>query len=268
MNEPVFRTALITGASSGLGAEYASQLARKGSNLVLVARRFDRLQALSQQLEQQFQICAQPLQADLAEDRGVEAVEECIARLPDLDLLVNNAGFGLQGSFSASPVEKQLEMIHVQVNAVVRLARAALDGMLLRDRGAIVNVSSMAAFMPLRSVTYSAVKAYQVNFSEALQNELRDTPIKVQAFCPGFVVTEFHETAEMQGFQRSSIPRLLWLNAPGVVKESLEALNGRRVVVIPSWKYKFIAVFARQPLTSSLVGFVARQLVARQEPHP
>jgi short-subunit dehydrogenase len=265
MKTPLFRCALITGASSGLGAEYARQLARQGSNLILVARRLERLEALKRELELQHNIQAEVLEADLVTDEGVSLIERRLQNLPDLDLLVNNAGYGLGGQFSTDPVQKQLELIHVQVIASVRLARAALDGMRQRNRGAIINVASVAAFFPLWNVTYSSVKAYLVNFSEALQSELWSNAVKVQALCAGFVITEFHDTPELEGFQRSAIPAILWLKAEYVVKESLKALRRSQVVVIPSWQYQFISTFARIPLTANIVRFVARQILLRMK---
>lgn len=262
--KPVYRTALITGASSGLGAEFARQLARQGSQVILIARRLERLQALAKELETKYHIYAEPLPADLCTDEGIAKVEGRIRQLSDLDLLINNAGYGLGGKFSSTPLQKQLDLIHVQINASVRLTRVALEGMLQRNRGAIINVSSMAAFIPVMGVTYSAVKAYLNNLSAALQSELWDSAIRVQALCPGFVYTEFHDTPEFQGFQRSSIPGILWLQAEEVVRASLKALPKRQVLCIPSWKYRVIAFFAQARLTESLAHAVARRLVFRQ----
>jgi short-subunit dehydrogenase len=264
MVEPVYRTALITGASSGLGAEFARQLASQGVNLVLVARRLDRLENLAQELQARHGIQAEVLQADLSTEPGLAAVERRIACLPELDLLVNNAGYGLRGKFHANPIQKHLDSIHTQVIASVCLARAALEGMVQRNRGALINVSSVAAFVPIRNATYTAMKAYLLNFSEALQSELWGSSIKVQALCPGFVHTEFHDTKELAGFKRSSIPGILWLKADDVVRASLKALNGNQVVFVPSWQYQFIVTFARLPLTSDIVRLVARWLMRRR----
>jgi short-subunit dehydrogenase len=263
MNRPTYRTALITGASSGIGAEYARQLAAQGSDLVLAARRLERMESLAKELEAAHGIRVEALQADLETDSGIAAVENRLSELPELDLLVNNAGYGMRGGFSSDPVQKHLDLVQIQVVASTRLAHAALQGMTARDRGAIVSISSMAAFLPLRNVTYSAVKAYLVNFSEALQNELWDTSIKVQVVCAGYVVTEFHDSPEV-GRPRG-IPELFWLKASDVVKESLAALEKNRVVVIPSWQYRFVLAFARQPLTAGFVRRVARRMFGQRK---
>jgi uncharacterized protein len=257
-------TALITGASAGLGAEFARQLAAQGYSLALTARRADRLQALAAELQQAYGVSVQVLPADLASQAGVAAVETWIAGMEDLELLVNNAGYGLRGGFVRNPVEKELDMLQVHVVAAIRLAKAALAGMLQRNRGGIINVSSMAAFFPIRNTTYTSTKAYLVNFSEGLQSELWGTNIKVQALCSGFVHTEFHSTPEMTGFNPKNIPNLFWLNAPAVVADSLRNLAKGGVVCIPGWQYRAAALLLRSPLTSGLARRFVRFLYSRK----
>lgn len=252
------KTALITGASSGLGAEFARQLAAQGYHLVLTARRLERLQALAAELSQRYAIQAEALAADLNDPAGVQAVEEKIAALPNLEILVNNAGFGIGGSFRSGDLDKHLSMIQVHVIASVRLAHAALPALLRRNRGGIINVSSVVAFMPARDVTYSATKVYLVNFSQALQTELLDTHVHVQALCPGFTYTEFHDTPEMEGFQRSSIPAFLWLKSEKVVADSLKDLRRGKSVCIPGWQYGLIVAIARSELWRPLLNFGLR----------
>lgn len=255
------RTALITGASSGIGEEFARQLAGHGWDLILVARRQDRLEQLAGELQAGNGIRATALPADLNDEAGVARVEACIASTEDLALLVNNAGFGLTGSFYKSDITRQVDMIRVHVVAAVRLARAAAAGMARRGQGAIVNVASIAAFVPLPgSVTYGATKAYLVQFSESLQMELRGTSVRVQALCPGFTYSGFHDTQEMGHFRRSSLPKILWMPAGPVVAASLRGLERGRVLVIPGPVNQLIALAARSTLTRPIVHFAAARL--------
>jgi short-subunit dehydrogenase len=170
------RTALITGASSGIGAAFARQLAPQGFHLILVARRKERLAALAADLQGHYPVSAEVLDADLSEPADIERVERRIAELDSLDLLINNAGFGAPGSFAETELATQLTMIDVHIIASVRLCRATLPGMITRRRGAIINVSSIAGLVPIPgSATYSSTKAYLNVFSEALQAELKGT---------------------------------------------------------------------------------------------
>jgi short-subunit dehydrogenase len=240
---PTQEIALITGASSGIGAEFARQLAAKGYNLILVARREARLATLAAELEQAYPITAEVLVADLARPADIERIEQRIAPLKNLAMLVNNAGFGTTGNFAEVEFGPQLDMVHVHVLASTRLCRAALPGMIARGRGAIINVSSIAGLAPMPgNVTYCATKAYLNTFSEALQVELAGTGVQVQALCPGFTITEFHDSPEFEGRSRSRSPKLMWLSAAEVVTTSLDALKRDRVIVIPGLPYKFVAI--------------------------
>ena len=263
-NPPSKGTAFITGASAGLGAEFARQLAGRGYHLALSARRQERLEALAAEIHQAHGVQVSVLAADLSTEPGLSAAEQAVASLPDLALLVNNAGYGIRGGFLHNPVEKELAMLQVHVIAAMRLAKAVLPGMLQRNQGAIINVSSVAAFFPLRNTTYSATKAYLVNFSQGLQSELWGRHIRVQALCPGYVHTEFHSTPEMEGFRESSIPRLFWLNPPDVVAESLKSLEKGGSVCIPGWQYRMAAYFLRAPLTSALAQRFVRSMYSRR----
>ena len=246
-------TALITGASSGIGAAYARQLAAKGYNLILVARREDRLIGLATELQERHPITAEVLAADLTRSTDVKRVLKRITELDDLDLLINNAGFGAPGSFAELNLAPQLDMIRLHVIASVCLTRAALPGMIERQRGAIINVSSIAGLKPIPgSATYSSTKAYLNVFSEALQAELHGTGVKIQALCPGFTRTEFHDTPEHRGFGRSEIPEAMWMSADEVVAQSLSGLGRNRVVFIPGIRYRLAAVVARSVPTSLL----------------
>jgi short-subunit dehydrogenase len=240
------RTALITGASSGIGAAFARQLAPIGYNLILVARREERLTAFAAELQRRYPIGTEVLVADLANAADIERIERRIAELESLDLLINNAGFGAPGQFVEADLTTQLNMIHVHVVASVRLTRAALPGMIARDHGAIINLSSIASLVPIPgSATYSASKAYLNVFSEALQAELIGTGVKIQALCPGFTHTGFHDTPEHKGFHRSRIPEAMWMSAEDVVTESLSALDRRQVIFVPGLKNRLVATGAR-----------------------
>lgn len=229
-------TALVTGASSGLGEVFARKLASRGYSLILVARRLERLQALATQLPVHVDI----LQADLSTSAGVQSVESAIRGRADLELLVNNAGFGSKGRFWETDMSAQQAMHDVHVVATLRLTRAALEGMVARAKGAVINVSSVGAFAQSEgNVSYCATKAWMNSFTEGLAIELRgiSSPVRVQALCPGFTETEFHDTL---GVDRAQFPPWVWLKAEDVVEDSLGALKNGPVVVIPDWKYKLL----------------------------
>lgn len=251
---------MITGASSGIGAAFARQLAAKGKNLILVARRKERLVNLANDLQQHYGITAEILAADLSNLTDIEQVENHIAEIENLDMLINNAGFGTVGRFVEINLSRQIDMINVHIIAGVRLCRAALPGMIARHNGAIINVSSIAAFIPTPgNVTYSATKAYLVTFSEALQTELVGTGVKVQALCPGFTYTEFHDSSEYEGFDRSQIPKMLWISAEEVVTSSLKALERSQVIYIPGFKNRLLVAVARNSITSPLLLALIRR---------
>jgi uncharacterized protein len=241
MNATPRPVALITGASAGLGREFAVQLAGDGYDLVLVARDEGRLNDLAAELKQRFGAGSEVLPADLTVDSDVTRVVERIDHSP-IDLLVNNAGFGTRGTLARTSREGQEAMLRVHVLAAHRLAQAAVQGMVPRRSGAIINVSSVASFVvSLGNVNYNATKAWQRIFVEALALELRGTGVYVQALCPGFTHTEFHARAAVD---KTTIPAWMWMNADRVVAESLEAVSRRKpVVVVPGMGYKLI-VFA------------------------
>ncbi|HEY3825861.1 MAG TPA: SDR family oxidoreductase [Bryobacteraceae bacterium] len=228
------QTALITGASSGIGESFARRLAARRYDLILVARREDRLRALAAGLPTK----ADVLVADLAAEPGLEAVERAIRNCATLDLLVNNAGFGATGLFWEADREAQIRMHEVHIMATMRLTRAALEGMVQRRRGGIINVSSVAAFgQAARSVSYCGTKAWINSFTEGIDMELKavGSPVTIQALCPGFTVTDFQATAAVD---TTAIPRFLWMPADYVVEHSLRGLDRGKWLVIPNWKYK------------------------------
>lgn len=235
--------ALITGASSGFGREFATQLARKGYDLVLVARDEARLRALADELRPAHGIACEVLPADLTRDNDVTRVVARIDGSP-IDLLVNNAGFGTRGSMARTSREGQEAMLRVHVLAAHRLAQAAVQGMVVRGRGGIINVSSIASFLTSPgNVNYAATKAWQRLYIESLALELEGKGVTVQALCPGYTHTEFHQRG---GMDKKSVPGWWWMKSERVVAESLRALERRRpVVVVPGWGYRAAALALR-----------------------
>ncbi len=253
---------LVTGASSGIGTEFARQLAARGYNLILVARREARLRAIAEELERDWGVTVRVLGADLSNEADTARVEKEISELPDLEILVNDAGFGATSPFIEGSIDEHLRMIDVHVIAVVGLTRAALPGMLARHSGTIINVSSLSAFVPgPTSVTYSPTKAYLNNFTEALFLENKGQGVKFQALCPGFTVTEFHDT--LPDFPRSRLPVFLWMSAVEVVRQSLEALDGGPVIFVPGWANRMIAFSAQSLLLSPFVRLGASMVRLR-----
>jgi hypothetical protein len=233
--------ALITGASSGIGTVSARKLAARGYDLILLARREDRLLTLAAELP----VKAEILLADLSTEEGIAAAERAIRESPSLELLVNNAGFGTTGRFWEASIESQQRMHEVHITATMRLTHAALAAMVPRGRGGVINVSSVAAFGQSPSnVSYCATKAWINSFTEGLDMELRSlgSPVKVQALCPGFTRTEFHQTL---GMDTGKIPAWLWMQADDVVATSLSAFDRGDVVVVPGWQYKIGAALLK-----------------------
>ena len=229
--------ALVTGASSGIGATFARHLAAEGYNLVLVARRTDRLEELAADLRARHGIEAATLTADLTLDGDVERVAARLSGAADLALLVNNAGFGTKGLFFEADAAQQDAMHRLHVLATERLTRAALPGMIARGRGGVINVSSVAAFIQGPSnISYCATKAWMNSFTRGLAMELQllGSPVRVQALCPGYTYSEFHDVMQVN---RGEIPKGWWLDADFVVAESLRALKGGQVIVVPSFRY-------------------------------
>ncbi|MCX4964303.1 SDR family oxidoreductase [Streptomyces sp. NBC_00654] len=227
-------TALITGATAGIGAAFARRLAGDGHNLVLVARDTERLRVQATELHDRHGIEAEVLSADLSQDSGIAAVE---ARLEDsrhpVDLLVNNAGFGNKGRYLDVPVADELMMLKVHCEAVLRLTSAAAAGMRERGRGGVINVASVAAFLPRG--TYGASKAWVVQFTQGTAKDLAGSGVRLMALCPGFVRTEFHDRA---GMGTGNIPGWMWLDADKLVAAALSDLARGRSVSIPDPRYK------------------------------
>ena len=237
--------AVVTGASSGIGAAFARALAAKGYDLALVARRQDRLQRLANDLSNHFPMNCTLLRADLTQDADLRSVEEFLAGAPNLHILVNSAGFGTLGRFFEATIESQDAMHRVHVLATMRLTHAALRNLTTRGEGAIINVSSVAAFVPRPgSTSYYATKAWMNCFTEGLYLELKTagSRVRVQALCPGFTYTEFHDVL---GVNRNFISSAWWMPAEDVVKASLRGLDKGKLIVVPGWRYKLLVAMMR-----------------------
>jgi short-subunit dehydrogenase len=243
--------ALVTGASAGLGRAFAVELAARGHDVVLVARDESALDELATELSRRHRVHAETLAADLADREQLQRVAD---RVGDpsrpVDLLVNNAGFGINHDFATGDIAEEERAVDVMVRAVMVLSHAAADPMRRRGHGAIVNVSSVAAYAVMG--TYSAAKAWTLAFSEGLAGELAGSGVTVTALCPGFVRTEFHDRARMN---MTHLPERLWLNAHRVAQDALDDVAAGRVVSIPSLQYRALASVA-----GHLPRFVVRRI--------
>lgn len=258
------QTALITGASAGIGAEFARQLAAQNYNLILTARRKDRLEQLSSDLHSQFGTLSEVLVADLGSYSGIQTVVDRITKQPDLGLLVNNAGYGIARRFSKTDPGSLDAMLQVLITAVVLLSRAALPNMISRHQGSIINVASMAGLLPFPSVLYGSSKAFLINFSHALNLELTGSSVHIQALRPGFTHTEFHDTPAMSKFNTRSIPSFLWLRSDQVVRHSLKDLKRQKEVSVPGLQYQLIAILLRSGLTNGPANVIYRSFFAKR----
>jgi uncharacterized protein len=235
--------ALVTGASSGIGRAYAGRLAAAGYDLVLVSRDQQRLESLAYALTDVHGVFVEVWPADLSRESSLIELESRILRLENLRFLVNAAGFLTKGHFADVAVESQSAMVRVHCEAVVRLTRAALPGIVASGgRRAIVNVASVAAFgTSAGNITYCATKAFLKSFSEGLAIELADNGVRVQALCPGYTKTEIHERASMP---TQGIPESWWLTAEKVVEDSYRALSRGQVVCVPGLRYRILTTLA------------------------
>lgn len=234
-------TALITGATAGIGAEFARQLAARGDDLVIVARDTGRLAETAEALHREFGVRVETVPADLLTAEGLDAVDR---RLADgdrpIDLLINNAGYGIDGGIVSTSRDDELRHLAIHVTVPLQLSQTALRGMVARGRGRVVIISSVAAFTPLG--TYSAAKAWGVSFARGANLAVRGRGVSVTAVCPGFTRTEFHTR---MGVSTAGIPSMLWLDAPLLVRSALRGIDRGRAVVIPTLRYRAIVALSR-----------------------
>jgi short-subunit dehydrogenase len=249
--------ALVTGATAGIGESFSRLLAAKNYNLVLVARDLPRLHERAAALEAKFGIKTHVIQADLATDEGCLRIEKYILE-NQIDVLINNAGFGTNKAFTMSTLEVEQQLLDVLVRTPMRLMHVALPLMQARNNGIIINVSSVAGY--IAGGTYSASKSYLTVLSESLNTELSATNVKVSALCPGFTRTEFHQRGKMS---MKGLPNFLWLNPDRLVEQSWrDALKGK-AVSIPGWQYKLLVLIV-ETIPRSIVRKVGMNMRAKQ----
>lgn len=251
--------AVVTGAAGGLGSSFAKQLAERGYHLLLVDRRQQQLEQVSNSITARFHVRAEPYPIDLCKREELERLAKRLQQSEDLEVLVNNAGFGALRYFVDTDPRQVANMADVHVVTPMILTRAALPGMIARNRGAIINVSSVSAwFQSAGNVHYGSTKCFLAMFSLALEQELLGTEVRVQALCPGFVRTEFHDTESMQEFKRTAPSERWWMAPDDVVACSLQSLSGKQVIVTPGLAYRLLGRFAQMPVLRPLMQYFAR----------
>ena len=240
--------ALVTGATAGIGESFTRLLAAEGFDLVLVARDEARLHERAAGLKEKYGAESVVIVADLATETGCARVEDYI-RNHEIEVLINNAGFGINKAFTMSDLDKEEEVLKVLVRTPMRLMHVALPAMKERNSGIVINVSSVASF--IAGGAYSASKAYLTVLSESLSTELSATNIKVSALCPGFTRTEFHQRGRMK---MAGLPNFMWLNSDVLVAKSWKDAVAGKPVSIPGWQYKVLV---------GLISLVPRAIVRR-----
>jgi hypothetical protein len=231
--------ALVTGATAGIGESFTRLLAKDGYNIILVARDLPRLQERAVALEANFKISTQVIQADLSTNEGCKSIEEFISSHP-IDVLINNAGFGINKAFTLSQLGTEQQLLDVLVRTPMRLMHVSLPGMKERDKGVIINVSSVAGW--IAGGTYSASKSYLTVLSESLHTELKSTNVKVCALCPGFTRTEFHQRG---GMSMKGLPAFMWLNSDKLVATAWKEAVSGKALSVPGWQYKLLTFLMR-----------------------
>ena len=251
--------ALVTGATAGIGESFTRLLAENGYNIILVARDLPRLQERAHALEAKFAISTKVIQADLSTDTGCALIEQYIAN-NQVDVLINNAGFGINKAFTVSQLDAEQQLLDVLVRTPMRLMHAVLPGMKERDKGVVINVSSVAGW--IAGGTYSASKSYLTVLSESLHTELAATHVKVCALCPGFTRTEFHQRGRMS---MKGLPAFMWLNADKLVATAWKEAVAGKAVSVPGWQYQ-ILTFVMRNAPRSLVRKIGMNVRIKQRP--
>jgi len=231
--------ALVTGATAGIGESFTRLLAENGYNIVLVARDLPRLQERALALESKYQVSTLVIQADLSTDSGCATIENYITS-NQIDVLINNAGFGINKAFTVSALDAEQQLLDVLVRTPMRLMHVALPGMKERNKGVIINVSSVAGW--IAGGTYSASKSYLTVLSESLHTELAATNVKVSALCPGFTRTEFHQRGRMS---MKGLPKFMWLNADKLVAAAWKDAVAGKALSVPGIQYRILTFVIR-----------------------
>ena len=229
--------ALVTGATAGIGESFTRLLASKGYNVALVARNEERLHERAAGLREKYGVQTFVLPADLSTNEGCAAVEDYI-KTYEIEVLINNAGFGINKAFSASQMDAEQQLLDVLVRTPMRLMHTIIPGMKERKSGIIINNSSVASF--IAGGTYSAAKSYLTVLSESMNTELASSGVKVSALCPGFTRTEFHQRGRMK---MAGLPEFMWLNSDQLVAKAWKDAQAGKAVSIPGWQYKLLVGF-------------------------
>ncbi len=261
-NRPI---AVITGPTSGIGEAFTYKLADDGYDLVLVARQKAKLKKLAVSVENKYGVTVRQILADLSLNNDIATVEKELALLQRIDLLINNAGFGVGGYFIEVPLAKQMDMLNVHLNSTIRFSRAVIPVMANQKvKGNIINVASFSVFIDVPgSVMYSTTKSAVVHFSKTLQYEVKDYNIKIQALCPVFTPTSFHKSINRDLEFMKNIPDFFWTPKEDVVLSSLKALNSSTVICIPGNFNRIIYWFNKQPLFSQIIHKITLKLNGR-----
>lgn len=247
--------ALVTGASSGIGWHFADLLSKEGYDLVITSRDTDRLNHLAIEFQQKTGSQVEVITADLTTDHGIKLIEDRLSN-GDIDVLINNAGYGLNKAFSNSDVKDEIAVLKILCEAPMRFAHAVIPSMVERNSGSIINVSSVSAW--IAGGHYSAMKSYLMVLSESLHAELAETAVKVCSLAPGFTHTEFHQRGKMK---MDALPNFMWLNADNVVITGWNDAKAGKAISIPGRQYKFIYLLTRVARRSFVrkVGFLLRK---------
>lgn len=252
---------LITGAASGVGRAFAKHLASQGYDLVLIDKDKEKLEDLSKELSNEYLQEVEIRVVNLSNQSELNNLKDYVSKIDNLEILINNAGFGLSGHFTRNELDKQQEMINVHITACFTLCRVAIPKMVERKKGFIINVSSMSALIPLLgNVVYNATKVFTITFSEALQAELRNTGVKIQVLCPGYVDTGFYNSEELKGFKRATIPKRMWMTADKVAELSLKALKKDKTIFVPGLKNRILLRTLTKGLSGLFVKFFSKMI--------
>ena len=245
------KVAIVTGGARGMGEATVRLLVEEGARVLIGDILDEPGQALASELDESTEVHC--LEADLGTIEGVARTMEAIRQQGPVDYLVNNAGFSMYGHFAGLPIEDQRAMVNLHIDAAITLCRAAVPFMRELGAGSIINVSSLATSLPGKGLAvYGASKAFLNYYSQALQAEVAASGIEVQALCPGYIRTEFHDAMSEGGFDKTRIPGEMWMNADGVVSASLAALGGSQVIVVPGGSNRELAVLGWQQQLSAL----------------